>query len=228
MPGIMIATVAIRLPIDLLPAAWFGLDTAGRRAHSIGVDDTDTRDIYAALSGDGEAYASIIRRYQGRIAKRMWRFTRDQRQLEELVHDVFVEAYLGLKGFRHEAPLEHWLNRIATRVGYRFWKRRKREASRTISLQDWDGVMEVKGDGEIEAVEAGELLHHLLAQLPPRDRLVLTLRYLEDMSVEEAAENTGWSGAMVKVQTHRARKKLRALLEKTEESKQWERLELRK
>jgi RNA polymerase sigma-70 factor (ECF subfamily) len=54
-----------------------------------------------------------------------------------------------------------------------------------------------------------------LEQLPPRDRLVLTLLYLESRSVAEAAELAGWSESMVKVQAHRARQKLRALLEQS-------------
>ena len=61
------------------------------------------------------------------------------------------------------------------------------------------------------------MLHELLAKLPPRDRLVLTLLYLEGLSVAQAAQRAGWSKAMVKVQAFRARKKLRALLEKVEE-----------
>jgi RNA polymerase sigma factor (sigma-70 family) len=54
--------------------------------------------------------------------------------------------------------------------------------------------------------------------LPHRDRLVLTLRYFEDMSTEEMAAATGWSAPMVKVQTYRARKKLKRLLDAQERS----------
>ena len=177
--------------------------------------DADMRDIRATLAGDGEAYGRIVRKHQNAIAQRMWRFTRDRNELAELVQDVFVQAYLGLRGFRGTAPLEHWLTRIATRVGYRFWKARSRRAERTVPLQDWDAL--VSEDRAIEASEAAELLHELLAALPPRDRLVLTLLYLEELSVEQAAERTGWSRSMVKVQAFRARKKLRALLEKANE-----------
>ena len=178
------------------------------------MDPADGPDIEAAVAGDSDAYARLVDRYQGRIAKRMWRFTRDRRELEELVQDVFVEAYFSLKGFRGSAPLLHWLNRIATRVGYRFWKARRR-AGGTLPLQDWDAVLADEGD-PLAAAEAADLAHHLLGQLPPRDRLVLTLLYLEELSVAEAAQRAGWSKAMVKVQAHRARKKLRALLEQTQ------------
>ena len=193
------------------------MDARGARAYRMPLDDPDGSDIQAALAGDGDAYGRLVRRHQDEIARRMWRFTRDRRELEELVQDVFVEAYVSLRGFRGRAPFVHWLNRIATRVGYRFWKRQRRVASHETPLQDWDGFLETE-DPEPSAGEAAELLHRLLEQLPPRDRLVLTLLYLEELTVAQAAERVGWSQTMVKVQAHRARKKLRVLLEKAGET----------
>ena len=176
------------------------------------MDQADQQDVAASLRGDGRAYERLVRRHQQQIAARMWRFTHDRTELEELVHDVFVEAYLGLGGYKGHGPFAHWLNRIATRVGYRFWKRRTREAEHTVSLGDWDPPA-VSGPAPLEAEQAQGLLRGLLGRLPPRDRLVLTLMYLEEMPVAEVAEHTGWSVTMVKVQAYRARKKLRALLE---------------
>ena len=213
------APVAFQLRYQTLPYAVFAMDSIAAAAHSRRIVDADLADIEATLAGDGAAYGRLVRKYQNELARRMWRFTRDRGTLEELVQDVFVEAYTSLKGFRGEAPFVHWLNRIATRVGYRFWKTQARQASRTVPLQDWDTLADAEDDtNELEAAEAGELLHEVLAQLPPRDRLVLTLLYLEELSVAEAADRTGWSRSMVKVQAFRARKKLRALLEKSSRS----------
>jgi RNA polymerase sigma-70 factor (ECF subfamily) len=171
----------------------------------------DQRDIDAVLSGDGEAYARIVARHQEMIAGRMWRFTRDKRQLEELVADVFVEAYTSLANYRGEGEFSHWLSVIATRVGYRFWKRRDRLRIET-PLENWDGPVP-PSDDPLEAAEAGETLHALLDKLPARDRLVLTLMYWEGKSVTQVSAETGWSESMVKVQAHRARKKLKRRLE---------------
>lgn len=188
------------------------MDSPDPAAHDRCVSEADQREIDAALSGDGEAYARLVRRYQSMVAGRLWRFTRDRRQLEELVSDVFVEAYTSLSKFRGEGEFSHWLSVIVTRVGYRFWKQRDRRRVE-VPLESWDGPRPPEPDA-LEADEAAEQLHALLNQLPPRDRLVLTLMYWEDMSVAQAAKETGWSASMVKVQAHRARKKLRQLLEK--------------
>jgi RNA polymerase sigma-70 factor (ECF subfamily) len=178
------------------------------------MDSLDLADVQGSLRGDGQAYARIVRRHQSQIAARMWRFTRDRNCLEELVQEVFVEGYVHLRSFKGTGPFSHWLNAIATRVGYRFWKRRKRQASRTINLQNWDLPVLARQERP-DPQQASQALHALLEKLPPRDRLVLTLVYLEELPLAKVAEQTGWSLVMVKVQAYRARKKLRALLEKS-------------
>jgi RNA polymerase sigma-70 factor (ECF subfamily) len=172
-------------------------------------DEAMLADVKAAAGGDGEAYGRIIGRYQDTIARRMLRFTRQRHALEELVHDVFVEAYFGLGGYRGDAPFEHWLQRIATRVGYRYWTRRGREAAASFDVHLYDP----EAESDETARESADEVAVVLEKLKPRDRLVLTLLYLESRSVAEAADLAGWSETMVKVQAHRARKRFRKLLE---------------
>jgi RNA polymerase sigma-70 factor (ECF subfamily) len=191
-------------------------------------EHADLQDVRQTLDGDKEAYRRLIERNQDRVSAMMWRFSRDKGIHEELVQNVFVEVYLSLDTYKAKAPFTHWLTRIATRVGYLYWKTQARERSfPTVSLEEWHQFLEEpSGDeGFFEAMdpfEAGELLHTLLAQLSPRDRLVLTLRYVEDYSVLETSRMTGLSQAMVKVQTLRARKKLRKLLKKAMDGTDYE------
>ncbi|NUQ63271.1 MAG: sigma-70 family RNA polymerase sigma factor [Pirellulales bacterium] len=180
--------------------------------------DFDRRDIEASLGGDGEAYARLVGRYQQEIGGFMWRFTRDRRQWEELIHEVFVEAYFSLRGYRAQSPLLHWLRRIATRVGYRWWKQRaRRRQQEPLPLAEWDQL--AVEPHQANAQEAAEVVHAILERMAPRDRLVLTLLYLEECSVAEIAARTGWTQTMVKVQAHRARKRLKRLCERAEEER---------
>jgi RNA polymerase sigma-70 factor (ECF subfamily) len=175
----------------------------------------DREDVRRTHEGDPEAYRRLIERHQDYVARILWRFSRDRGVHEELVQDVFVEAFLSLSGYSGQAPLDHWLARIATRVGYRHWKEKARR--REAGPLDADPWAEVAGDGDVAAAlepdEAAALLYRILAQMSPRDRLVLTLRYLEQCDVVETARRTGWSKTMVKVQTLRARNRLRKLIE---------------
>jgi RNA polymerase sigma-70 factor (ECF subfamily) len=175
------------------------------------VSEKDRLNIKASLNGDGEAYSQLVRRYQGQVAAQMWRFTRDPVVLEELVQDVFVDAYFSLKGFRGQAPFLHWLRRIATRVGYRHWKSRARKRDREEPLTETILKLAVAPEGRT-SFEAAEVVFGLLARLPASDRLVLTLFYFEECDTEEIALRTGWNRTLVKVRLHRARKKLKGIL----------------
>ncbi|AFM25005.1 RNA polymerase sigma factor, sigma-70 family [Desulfomonile tiedjei DSM 6799] len=173
----------------------------------------DLEDIRQTLAGDGTAYARLVERHQEKVAARMWRFTRNTSVHKELVQDVFVETFTSLRTYKAKAPFEHWLAKISTAVGYRYWRKKSRErVNPTIPIEDWDQVLAVEPDS-LDPEKAAGILHTLMEQLPPRDRLVLMLRYIEDRSVEETAELTGWTQTMVKVQAWRARSKLKRLFE---------------
>jgi RNA polymerase sigma factor (sigma-70 family) len=183
------------------------------------VSEKDLRDITASLYGDGEAYSQLVQRYQGQVAAQMWRFTRDPVVLEELVQDVFVDAYFSLKGFRGKAPFLHWLRRIATRVGYHYWKSRARKRDREEPLTESILKLTVSPDS-LTSSEAAEAVYGLLAKLPASDRLVLTLFYLEECDTEEIALRTGWNRTLVKVRLHRARRKLKGILNESSTGRQ--------
>jgi RNA polymerase sigma-70 factor (ECF subfamily) len=175
----------------------------------------DLEDISQARQGDSEAYRRLIERHQPRVGKLLWRFTRDRTNHEELVQETFVQAYYSLHTYKAQAPFEHWLSCIATRVGYRFWKDVQKHRHADLLDSDWEQLSQADPDG-MTPEQAAEILHSLLEKLPPRDRLVLTLRFVEQCDIEETARRTGWSQALVKVQTHRAKQKLKKLLEKAD------------
>ena len=169
-----------------------------------------------AVAGDEAAYAAIVAEHQPTIARLMWRFTRDPGKLEELVHDTFVEVYFCLAKYRGTGPIGGWIRTIAVRIGYRFWREKKKDGERqTLNEQIAYDPALLSPPSEIpeNPEEAHQELYESLALLGPRDRLVLTLLYWENCSTEEAAVLSGWSGSMVRVQAFRARKRLKKLLE---------------
>lgn len=177
-------------------------------------DAAQFEDVRQSRQGDSDAYRRLIERHQEQVSGILWRFSRDRLVHEELVQDVFVEAYMSLRSYRGKAPFEHWLARIATRVGYRYWKQMaRRRETENFTVEEWDQVAEESAE-QMDPSEAASLVYRLLAQLPPRDRLVLTLRYLEACDVAETARRMGWTRGMVKVQALRAKKKLEKLIAK--------------
>lgn len=188
-------------------------DGALNKAGASEAAHADLHDIRSALRGDGDAYARLVRRHQGGVNAYLRHFAPETGVREELVHDVFVEAYLSLKRFRGSGLFAHWLRTIATRVGYRHW-RRLSDARRQRQASHDDARAAVASHGNsAESQSRVEYLRFLLGRLAPRDRLVLTLLYLEELDVRETAQTLEWSVSMVKVQAYRARRKFRTILE---------------
>lgn len=163
-------------------------------------DPADLRDITLVLHGDRERFTRLVQRHQGAVARWLWRFTRDRDDHADLVQEAFVAAFSSLSGYRGRGDFALWLRKIAVRTGYAYWRRR--DGSRSETVDDIGQLLDrsMQSDGPEGAVVAAETVHRLLAQLAPRDRLVLTMLYLEQCSVAQAAEVLGWSQSMVKVQ----------------------------
>jgi RNA polymerase sigma-70 factor (ECF subfamily) len=178
---------------------------------------TDEQLVEAALAGDDSAFAELARRHKGRVFGVASRFARDSSELEDICQDVFVQAFFKLRQFRRDSPFEHWILRITTYKCYDYLRKRRRDHA-GVSI---DALLE--SGYEPSAVEPPaahpdlERLHAALAQLSPKERLVITLLELEERTVQEIAGLTGWSMSNVKVRAFRARAALRKLMEKNNE-----------
>ena len=173
--------------------------------------------------GETERFAELIDRYQRHVGRIVGRRVPAER-VRELVHEVFVKAYVNLAQFSDSVPFEHWLAGIAVRTCYDFWRERAREEVPVSALseehQRWiEQTLSSQSDRQFRdqtaKQDAAEVLEWALRQLSPENRAVLTLVHLDGYSVREAAQLLGWSLVNVKVRAHRARRALRALLRHT-------------
>ena len=181
------------------------------------LEPSDEHLIKATLAGDDGAFALLVTRYKRRIFSLAARFSRDNDELEDICQEVFIKAYENLKSFRRDAPFEHWLTRIAVRACHDA-VRGKRQAYRYTSLDEQAlEVRDYAAEARQEARQAREVLARAMALLKPDERVVITLLELEEYTVNEIAEMTGWSTANVKVRAHRARQALKRVVEKSDE-----------
>jgi RNA polymerase sigma-70 factor (ECF subfamily) len=162
-------------------------------------------EIARAQQGDQEALGRLIARHETFVGRLLWRFTRDPNEWESLKQDTFVQMIRSIRGFRAESELEHWLARIATRVGYRHWKLRRRD--RRLAPQSQQDAIRTLATRP-EPSDAARLLHELLERIDPPERLALTLVHIEGLSLGEAAGRAGWSEGGMKMRLHRARQRL--------------------
>lgn len=174
------------------------------------VPDEDDDLVRSAIGGDDEAFGELVRRHKGSVLRRAARFARNPAELEDLGQETFLRVYRDLRSFRGDAPFGHWLSRIAVRVCYDALRKRRRE-EKDVSLEDMASPVadpSSTGDGP-SAQLARIILDQAMSRLKPEDRLVITLFELEDRSVREVAELTGWSETRVKVRAFRARQALK-------------------
>jgi len=172
----------------------------------------DERLIQSTLAGDDAAFAALVARHKRKVFGIAARFARNDHDLDDLAQEIFVKAYRNLGRFRGDAPFEHWLSRIAVRSCYDHLRQTRPERT-TGTL---DGV-EVPVEDNVAPARAREVLDYALGQLPADQRLVITLLELEEQTVREIAAATGWSESNVKVRAHRARQRLKEILEASHE-----------
>ena len=134
---------------------------------------------------------------------------------EDLAQDIFLKMFTRLEQYKGEVPFPHWVSRIAVTTcidQLRAQKRRPelRWADLTETQTDvLDNVLTNENDvSPDDAVAAKELVHKLLDQLKPEDRLVIQYLDLDQKSIAEISQLTGWNPTLVKVRAFRARRKL--------------------
>lgn len=176
--------------------------------------------IAAVLKGNSQSFEPLIQKYSPRIFATARRYARRESEVEDIVQEIWLKAYQKLGSFRSEAPFEHWLMRLAVRTCYDFLRghQRNRESSfsdLTEPESDWLDQFVKEPDSASEHSDAArQLIDRVMEQLSPPARMVITLLEIEDRSVKEIAELTGWSVALVKVRAFRARAEMRKILAK--------------
>ncbi|HIJ80180.1 MAG TPA: RNA polymerase sigma factor [Desulfuromonadales bacterium] len=169
--------------------------------------------VKAALAGDDTSFARLVCKHKRRVFGLAARFARNGDELEDICQETFIKVYEKLSTFRNEAPFENWLSRIAVRVCHDALRSRRHEKHQlNVDLYEID-VRDVAGESRQEVRQAREFLRFAMSKLSADEQLVITLLELEELSVRETAEYTGWSEANVKVRAFRARHALKKIVE---------------
>lgn len=174
----------------------------------------------AAQAGDAAAFDELVHRYEAYLYRLMVRACHHPQDAEEVASEAFVRAYERLGQFEHRSSFVTWLGRIATNLCFR---RREKAELPSVSLEE--RAREEEGHPDRTPPSAGptpeqravqeemrRTIRAAVAELPEPDQTVLRLRDIEQLSAAETAERTGLTVAAVKARLHRARNRLRGLL----------------
>jgi len=167
--------------------------------------DEPARLVEASRGGDQGAFSKLVRLHERQLFRLAGRFFRAREDVEDAVQESFLIAWRKLATYKAKAPFEYWLSRICLNVCYGKLRRR-----RAVDLP-----LEIDVAAERRDPDASMEVERLLRPLKAEDRFVLLLLDGEGWSTTEIAERLGWSKTNVKVRAHRARKRLRTMLEPT-------------
>lgn len=162
------------------------------------------------LDGQAGAARDLFRRHRGRVHATLYRVLGSNRDMDDLLQEVFVQVFGSLRSWRAEASLATWIDRIAVRVAWRHIASRK--ARIPLDLVEIDAPSdEVVGTRRAAAREGVRRLYAALDTLSPAGRLAFTLHEIDGRPLAEVAEITGASVTATKLRVWRARRALHAL-----------------
>jgi RNA polymerase sigma-70 factor, ECF subfamily len=183
--------------------ARFGGDPTQCAASGGAADDGNA--LAGAQAGDEAAFAKLIRAHQRPVYGLALRALGNSAEAEDLAQEVFLQLLLSLDRIESCEHLAHWLRRAVThRVIDRF--RQRRRMPQVVDIAEWEA-----GSSDVASMEAEpEPLERLVAQLPAIPRLVVALRYQEDLDPAEIAQLLDMSVNTVKSHLKRSLARLRA------------------
>ncbi len=177
---------------------------------------TDSQLVAAALR-DKSNYAVLVRRWEGPLARFVQRILGQSGQAtEDVLQDTFIKAYLNLNGFDGNRPFGPWIYRIARNEAISFLRKKRLEPPLVTDAEALlllarmsDGVtaQEIYDTSRMEGQ-----IRKAIANMDPRYREVLMLRYLEEKGYDEISEILELPGGTVATLINRGTKQLRAVL----------------
>lgn len=180
---------------------------------------SDSDVIQKIKQGDAAVFEILIRRYNPYLYRIGRTYHYNHADTEDLMQESFVQAFFHLKGFENRSSFKTWLTRIMLNNCYQKKQRLqyKREVIGEFSLhEDRSPLFHQTSNTERIMInkELGNVLEKALNLIPEDYRVVFTLRELNGMSVADTTEALGITESNVKVRLNRAKKMLRAEIEK--------------
>ena len=177
--------------------------------------ENDVQLIRRILSGDDEAFNTLVRKYQKSVHALAWRKIGDFHFAEEIAQDTFLQAYRNLTTLRNPNQFSGWLYVIANRLCLK-WLQRNKSTMQSLGdtpMDEIDKSSYSRYMSEQRETEANEhryaLVKKLLERLPESERTVVTLYYLGEMTAKEIGKFLGVSVNTIKSRLRRARERLK-------------------
>jgi RNA polymerase sigma-70 factor (ECF subfamily) len=173
-------------------------------------EDPDRRTIDRFRGGDRGAFDEIVRKYERSIVLLARRYVNVEQDAEDVAQRTFVRVFERIESFRAHSRFRTWLYRIA--VNLALDHARGERHTRFVPVDDDVAFVNSLGTDKLVAAEVWRKVSARLAELPPRQRLVVELRVFHDLTFEEIAAIVDSTEDAAKVNYHHGVKRLRSIL----------------
>lgn len=171
--------------------------------------------IERAKAGDDQAFQEIVRAYRRRILGTITRLIGRPEDVEDVAQEVFLRLYDSLEQLRTPEMFEPWLYRLTVNASYDYLRRqRRRKESRMADLSEEQVVLAdamASSEAGIESTRQGairEFVSSLLSAVSEEDRILLTLKEVEGLSLKELERIYNVNENALKVRLFRARQRV--------------------
>ena len=173
-------------------------------------DESDRELVKRAKGGDTDAFSLLVQRHQYVVYTLAYRYMRDAMLAEDMAQEAFLKGFRLLKGFRGECSFSTWMYRVTSSVCLTEIARRKKRGEVQFDVHH-GGTQE---DGKLEARDTAEIIRRCVTQLPERYATIITMYYLKETPYDEIAAAMKIPIGTLKTWMFRARKELRAIVER--------------
>ena len=182
--------------------------TSASRATAAADPDGELVDRFRA--GDRTAFDLLVRRYQRRIFALAFRYLANEADAKDVTQQTFIKVFKSLSGFKKNSSLRTWIYRIAVNSCLNHVRDHRKAETTEVTAELV--VTEPTGASRLIADEHGQRLRDAIAELPPKQKMVLELRIYDELKFREVAELAGCSENAAKVNFHHAVTHLRGVL----------------
>lgn len=173
----------------------------------------DPEVIDRARQGEDAAFEHIVRETYAEMYGLAYRLLGNEDDARDVLQEAYVRVHKSLRKFRGDAAFTTWLYRITANAAYTFMRKRQKHRHDQIDRIDEPESAAPLPEEVSQNSDLRDELKELLLDLPPDQRVVVVMKDIYDLPHEAIAEELGISVTAAKVRLHRARKRLRAVLE---------------
>ncbi len=185
----------------------------------------DKSTLELAASGDSAALSTLVTALQPHIEKQLLRYPLTDEDRRDLVQATLMQVIRRVGSFRGDSSFSTWLFRVTANEALMMMRSQRRHRSRLVEGLDLEDLGNLPAANDRSSVDRGDTnaatserdarVRAALDELPEGYRDVVALHYHQDLGLHEIAARLGATESAVRSRLHRARSRLRAILERS-------------